>query len=648
MAKIKFVPPQLDQEKSTLLLHACTASKEPVLILTYNKLLEVEMSENLEASGMSGHKCYTFHGLCSTVFAPTPDDETMHQILDNPGQYPPLKVLNFRRICIDESQDLKEVYAKLIVTLFSTTCQWFLVGDEIQMLNDYDEDDPALLDYMISPAATLGSADNWVRTRLSTSFRLTPTVTSFVNCMLENGEPLISGNTVDRVCKVQISTCGNWKWKEVVIPWVIAVKKRNPNARIFILVARKKNNPPLQILVNSMTCRGFPLYIHGIDGQDARIQKGKITISTFHASKGMQADACAVLGVEQNDKHNPLHVALTRSKSELLVVQNSMRPRQRLIETTMNAEDDEYVMDDITRKMNMDCVMEDSDMPVRTIRDLNNWSARGRSLSLHALVEEVSQTDSMSDADPVVPGNRVELMNRGQYGDVYDIYRMAAVMIVENNVTGKCKFYEFMKKPVRYKANARDMVILERRDDYTVDSRVLDNNELIPQYAWKILSSMSGVTLTHAHWGAIAAMALCWNKFHHTLHYTIPCNWMNMQTLENAIDNIYYIVKDYSGEFDVRLVRQVDDMTYHARCFFASTDVVVTVVYTDDCPRSTRLNACIPLALHATAHTAILVNALTGKTNYFTVSCKEEFCVCCECDSNFPVYRKVCTLCSLL
>ena len=34
--------------KSTLLLHACKNSAEPVLILTYNKLLEVEMSEKLE------------------------------------------------------------------------------------------------------------------------------------------------------------------------------------------------------------------------------------------------------------------------------------------------------------------------------------------------------------------------------------------------------------------------------------------------------------------------------------------------------------------------------------------------------------------------------------------------------------------------
>lgn len=554
----------------------------------------------------------------------TSDDETMHQILDNLSEYPPLKALNFKRICIDESQDLKEVYVKLIQSLFSPECQWFLVGDEIQMLNDYDEDDPALLDYMISPETTLGTPTSWVRTRLSTSFRLTPTVTSFVNAMLEYGEHLVSGNTVDPIREVRVCTCGNWKWKDVVIPWVNHVRKENPNARIFILVARKKNNPPLQILVNAMTLKGLALYIHGVDGQDARIQKGKITVSTFHASKGMQADACAVLGVEENDKHNPLHVALTRSKSQLLVVQNSMRPRGKLIETTMNTMSDTMILDEATKKMTMENVVPPTEIPPRTMRDLNNWSARGRSVALHKLVNDC-ETKASVEKEQAVVGSRVELMNRGQYGEVYDIYRLAAAMIVEFDATGKCRFHDFMKKPIRYNAQDRDFVIAQKKNDYTVDARVLNNNDLIPQYAWKVLASMPATEKSHVHWASIAAMALCWNKFHHTLHYTVPCNWVNEQTLCNAIQNIKQAVAPYAGEYDVRLVRRVDDVTYHSRCFFASDDAVVTVVYTDETPRSIRLNACIPLALHDTARVAILVNALTGKTSHFTLSCKESF-----------------------
>ena len=608
--------------KSTLLLHACINSTEPVLILTYNKLLEVEMSAKLDSMNMTQHKCYTFHGLCSSIFSPTPDDETMHIILDNRGTYVQTKEVTQRRICVDESQDLKAVYVKLILALISRDAQWFLVGDEIQMLNDYDEDDPALLEFMQNPEKHFGEQRIWRRTRLSKSFRLTPLVTEFVNAMLEEGEQLVSGNTQDPSVSVRVCTVGNWRWKDIILNWIRYVRSKNAKARIFVLVARKKNNPPLQLMVNAMSTRGIQVYIHGVDGQDTRIQQGKITISTFHASKGMQCDACAVLGVEDLDKHNPLHVALSRTKSELLVVQNSMRPRKQLIKTTSCLNN--LVLDDATSSMNAESYVAPLEYPQRTFKDLSNWSARGRCVSLHALVTDLSITDGANHNN--VGKNKVEQLNRGQWGEVYQIYRLAAMMKFETENSGRCRFIDFMKTPVRYKNQDKENLILQKSHNYTVDSRVLDNNELIPNFAWKILRTISDKgNKTVVDWCTLAAIALSWNKFHHTLSYTIPCDWADEHTFSNCFEVLKQCLGGQIGQYDVRLVKQLDGFTFHCRCYFETATTVFSVIYADEITRSSRIETCIPLALHPTATSAYLINILTGAICQYSVSCKDTF-----------------------
>ena len=65
--------------KSTLLLHACEASTEPVLIVTYNKALQTEMDATLKCP----HCCFTFHGLASAYVSVAPDDAALHAIIDN-------------------------------------------------------------------------------------------------------------------------------------------------------------------------------------------------------------------------------------------------------------------------------------------------------------------------------------------------------------------------------------------------------------------------------------------------------------------------------------------------------------------------------------------------------------------------------------
>ena len=63
---------------------------------------------------------------------------------------------------------------KLVFDLPST--HTIICGDPEQMLYDFEQDDPARLDYLKRPADFFGSQDNWTFERLSVSFRLTPPV----------------------------------------------------------------------------------------------------------------------------------------------------------------------------------------------------------------------------------------------------------------------------------------------------------------------------------------------------------------------------------------------------------------------------------------------------------------------------------------
>jgi len=309
--------------KSTLLLHACAASDVPVLVLTYNKQLQLEVEARLESANLPvAHQCRTFHGLCSQHLGPTPDDESMHAALQAGAE--PAEPLRLTRVCVDEAQDLKQVYHSLLRALLGdlSSVQWLLVGDAVQMLNDYDPDDPALLTFMQAPEQHFGGTRAWCHTSLTVSFRLPPSIAEVVDAVREDGGRLEGGARGD-AAPVRFVALSNWRWADVLLPWIAHMRAAAPEFRVCLLVARRRNNPPLRTLVNALARHGIPVHINGLDVADARAcVNNPVVVSTWHALKGTECDAAALLGVDARSAHNPLHVALTRARTHLLVLLN--------------------------------------------------------------------------------------------------------------------------------------------------------------------------------------------------------------------------------------------------------------------------------------------------------------------------------------
>ena len=660
--------------KSTMLLHACAASDVPVLVLTYNKQLQLEVEARLEAAGLPvAHQVRTFHGLCSQHLAPTPDDESMHAALL--AAVEPVAPLRVMRVCIDEAQDLKRVYHSLLRALLGdlSSVQWLLVGDAVQMLNDYDPDDPALLTFMQEPEQHFGGARPWCHTSLTVSFRLPPSIAEVVNAVRED-DGRLEGGARGEAAPVRFITCSNWRWAEVLLPWITHLRAAAPEFRVCLLVARRRGNPPLRALVNALARRGVPVHINGLDVADARACVGNpVLVSTWHASKGTKCDAAALLGVDARSAHNPLHVALTRSRTHLLVLLNrdSMHPGlMRAVDPGSAHASLDITCDAATRRFAAcpppggwvaaaqvapAAAAEGVAAPAeREMRDITHWYPRGRATRLQDAI-----ADGAVVSVPVLhpPPDR-QVVNEGRWLDTAPHYQRAVLMKLEREASGTCRFLEFMQAPARATRQACDEAILAGSHAYSLRPHVKDA-DLLPTAAAEALREVCARgPSTAADWVTLATCADAFDGFHHNLCGLLPCAaWVDDDVFDAAYDCLVAHLgpvleaaspkaaapeaaapeaaapeaaapeADYNAcsKLDVCLTAAIGNLTLASRCFCALPGTVWFIASGDGITRCHRLHACMLLALHPTATSAVVLNLRTGEAQAFSLHCKAQF-----------------------
>ena len=131
--------------------------------------------------------CLTFHALCGRCPVVARDDAQLEEAVlrAERGELAPRDVPPVRRVLIDEAQDVRPLYARLVraVGLAREDVAIVAAGDRHQLVYDFDPDFPASLDLLLRPEALLGGAAAWERTVLATSHRLTPPVAALVNAV---------------------------------------------------------------------------------------------------------------------------------------------------------------------------------------------------------------------------------------------------------------------------------------------------------------------------------------------------------------------------------------------------------------------------------------------------------------------------------
>lgn len=612
--------------KTTLLLHACQRSVEPVLVVTYNKVLQLETSRRL-AEVSSTSVCRTFHGLCSEHLDSAPDDATLHLRLHE-SENRELSPLPFHRVIVDECQDIKAVFVALLSRLLDPErVQWMLVGDDAQMLYDFDEDDPAELDVMRTPWKHLGGTEAmWERTRLSLSFRLTKPAAAVANAAraaaVESPEdPIRAANLSEEALPTRLSCCSPWSWLPLIQRYLDGVLKLHANAQVAILCnSIRDTNIPLKRLVNKLRV-DVPLRVGRPAADAPPAPGGFVAISTFHSAKGAEFDFVIVLA-EARLAPNALHVGLTRARRHTFIVQSSAQPHPALL--ALDALPESCVDRDfawIQWRQHPSTARAWKPSGLQPIADLTSFRPRGRCvrLSEEMSVHDIKRREGIESA---------LAKERTPPSEALRCYEIAVRMAAEQQASGQCRLLSFLASNPHPVARERVENLVRSGSHERVLLSRADAEELLPPLAHIELQRVSApFPKTSIDWVTAAVCAVLWDSYHHTVDDLLPAEeWADGAVVEEGVRSVRaHLEGQQNLVYDSVCVTELEGRLLHCRCFAASEDAVVSVILANDVGREEMLAACIPLAVHPKATRALLINVRSGDMHIMKLRCKEAF-----------------------
>lgn len=420
--------------KTTVLL-SCASSfpEEKVLLLVYNKQLATELSSRVD----SNVSCMTIHSFCSKFVSQARDDKSLSNSVGEAYKGP-----LFTKVMIDECQDLREVYVSLLKKcLFDkeeskktseSSLRVFLVGDPEQTLYDYDDQFPADPSFLMQPEKVYNPHENsWSLLTLSMSFRLTNQLVSFVNEVTLPTRRIQSNGKDGPDVKVMTLTD-----KESVEVIRSALKEYGKDT--LILTQTRKNNIRLQHVLNRLSSE-FSFHIHGLDGEDERVYRSKIRVMSWHSSKGMEADSVIVFGANKLSKRMPFHVSITRSKQNLIILNEKEFPNIEVCRGVPFSISNKH-----TNQLHDEFYTNFTNCGRNTFTPWKVKEETGKKEGAFSALESDTQT-LMFDEDRIVVECKPYC-----YEDVTDLYVEGAQIHVEMMTTGTCTRVERLLGPPNY------------------------------------------------------------------------------------------------------------------------------------------------------------------------------------------------------
>jgi hypothetical protein len=295
----------------------------PSLILAYNRELADKVTKTLESKELTGSAtCTTFHGLCSRCLALARDDHQLLKIVAHAetGRLVPTNVPRVARVFVDEAQDVRELYVRLLRVLGLTSVQIVVAGDRNQLVYDFDDDFPATLATLQFPDVTFGGDSHctWQRTSMNESRRITRPMSLFVNAVFDTN---ISSNKEG--CEVDVRVpCNMYTHLYDTIKDVLQTDED-----VLILVDHKNGNRALRTLLNTVSRSGCEVHVHGVSFGEC--SANTIKCGTFWSAKGLEASTVIVL-LPGQAPFNPTYVAMTRARRRLVIVLDPRNPHSKV------------------------------------------------------------------------------------------------------------------------------------------------------------------------------------------------------------------------------------------------------------------------------------------------------------------------------
>ena len=506
--------------KTTLLLHAAS-SREGTYILTYNRSLCNSVQQMLDAMEIQS-RCFTFHGLASHVFENVCYDDSVLESEVEKAEKAEKAEEEWSRpacppsVCVDEAQDLRPIHVRLLKLLFPTVPVWIVVGDERQLLYTF-MDPPADVSYMRDPPFGPEGLE-WERTNMTLSHRLTKQ-----NCDLAN-HLLLSDELSSQLPPLRqkegtvgplplLLTCSPYSWGETVHS---LLKEEEDPSSVLLLVRSTKATQSVSDMVNHLSSKGIPIYVHGQEGGVPKCSHGKMVVCTMHAAKGLQAETVIVAGVSSETEGNPLHVAVTRAKRRLVLLQEARRPREDLMEAYRSGivEGDKKTEE----RSKKPCTVPQMHYSSPRFKDLTYWSPSKVFTIQRDVLFDPAESTSTSTELTIHRGEKVE--------DVTDILLTSILFYLETK-----------ESPGKPPQRVRDMLYPTVCSTYEERTRMLlsgdrtrtvlrGRSHLLPERGWSSLRSADCSTPKGCVTASVIAHAF--NGFHNRIYSLLPVEeWLD-------------------------------------------------------------------------------------------------------------------------
>ena len=601
--------------KSTLILEICKKIEETTnskcLVVAYNTDLAAHMVSMLKKNNLNS-ECYTFHSLCSNCIQLAPDDISFEIAINycNMGMIEPKK-LNYDYVLIDEGQDMKDVYVKLLKLVFNNIPQIFICGDANQMLYDFDPDTSANTDILEHPGSYFQNTSLWKYVNCNITHRLTKTVAEFVNKMFETD--IVSMGILGS--KIKVASPNPWKMGQTVVNFLNGTVENT-----LLLTSTKNGNRPLKALANYLTEKNIPIHIGtNNDKNDDRTKDGKLRIVTFHSSKGMEAKRVIVI-MGEHEKINPSFVALTRTVNEMLIILDPKKPNNSICKTIrLNPElvDIDYETKKIVAVESISRPLVEKERPPPPQRSLQRTKPR-MAIYNNFKVTKNSPKNFENEKEFIVS------TGENRFEDTSKVYAQAVILYLEYFKTNKIRYMEDLLNPTKIdydgQTNAIKMGMMNRFVYPSVPS-----NALLPQHLFGLAECAYFSCKNASDFCTMALATLSWDDFHYVMKQLLPVNnWIDESFFEDMCERAIDLVPDVSDAiYDVRLKHTNDNQVLHIRAHVYTRDFVVHIVWNNENSQSDRSDAAIRAAMHP-LRTCKLVNILSGEIETIVATSCEE------------------------
>lgn len=348
--------------KTTCNLHiAQSCPDKRVLLLTYNARLKLETRQRTLALGLRNLEVHSLHSFCTTYYdRACYTDAAMKRLLDEVGEVPlkpkwaagKASARNGGRpggrydiVIVDEAQDITPLYHRLVCRIIFDNGgrnQMVVMGDQYQSIYTFNGADPRYLTmaphlYMAAePTAT------WTRCTLLQTFRVPAAVADFINrrCLGTKRLRVAAGRGTSGA--VTIVNQDPFQWCRYVVKEVRRLFDRGYTpGDVFILAPSVRgrgggNRNPLALIENALKAhfKGLNVFVPVSDDSrlDADVVRDKLTITTFHQSKGLERSVvfatCFDAGyfefyardAPRDRCPNTMYVAMTRTMDRLYLL----------------------------------------------------------------------------------------------------------------------------------------------------------------------------------------------------------------------------------------------------------------------------------------------------------------------------------------